>query len=147
MTHFETKEFKMKVEKESVKYTTQVSESFEKTDERYSYEVPFRKWLVREIEEQRMSVFQAIERFNFHPKNGFELVRYWREKYACEMVLSLPDMTAEEKQQLALLQKQNKALEKQLEDAMMKNIALDLLIDVAEEKLKISIRKKPGAKQ
>jgi len=137
----------MKVEKESVKYTTQVSESFEKTDERYSYEVPFRKWLVREIEEQRMSVFQAIERFNFHPKNGFELVRYWREKYACEMVLSLPDMTAEEKQQLALLQKQNKALEKQLEDAMMKNIALDLLIDVAEEKLKISIRKKPGAKQ
>ena len=147
MTHFETKEFKMKVEKESVKYTTQVSESFEKTDERYSYEVPFRKWLVREIEEQRMSVFQAVERFNFHPKNGFELIRYWREKYACEMVLSLPDMTAEEKQQLALLQKQNKALEKQLEDAMMKNIALDLLIDVAEEKLKISIRKKPGAKQ
>ena len=63
------------------------------------------------------------------------------------MVLSLPDMAAEEKQQLALLQKQNKALEKQLEDAMMKNIALDLLIDVAEEKLKISIRKKPGAKQ
>ena len=57
------------------------------------------------------------------------------------MVLSLPDMAAEEKQQLALLQKQNKALEKQLEDARMKNIALDLLIEVAEEKLKISIRK------
>ena len=63
------------------------------------------------------------------------------------MVLSLPDMTAEDRQQLASLQKQNKALEKQLEDARMKNIALDLLIDVAEEKLKISIRKKPGAKQ
>lgn len=141
------KNFKMKVEKESVKYTTQVSESFEKSDEKYRYEVPFRKWLVREIEEQRMSVSQAVERFNFHPKNGFDLIRYWREKYACEMVLSLPDMTAEEKQQLASLQKQNKALAKQLEDARMKNIALDLLIDVAEEKLKISIRKKPGAKQ
>ena len=137
----------MIVEKESGKYTNQVSESFEKTDEKFSYEVPFRKWLVREIEEQRMSVSQAVERFNFNPKKGFDLIRYWREKYACEMVLSLPDMTAEEKQQLALLQKQNKALEKQLEDARMKNIALDLLIDVAEEKLKISIRKKPGAKQ
>ena len=137
----------MIVEKESGKYRNQVSESFEKTDEKFSYEVPFRKWLVREIEEQRMSVSQAVERFNFNPKKGFDLIRYWREKYACEMVLSLPDMTAEEKQQLALLQKQNKALEKQLEDAMMKNIALDLLIDVAEEKLKISIRKKPGAKQ
>ncbi len=137
----------MIVEKESGKYTNQVSESFEKTDVKFSYEVPFRKWLVREIEEQRMSVSQAVERFNFNPKKGFDLIRYWREKYACEMVLSLPDMTAEEKQQLALLQKQNKALEKQLEDARMKNIALDLLIDVAEEKLKISIRKKPGAKQ
>ncbi len=137
----------MKVEKESAKYTTQVSESFEKSDEKYSYEVPFRKWLVREIEEQRMSVSQAVERFNFNPKNGFDLIRSWREKYACEMVLSLPDMTAEDRQQLASLQKQIKALEKQLEDARMKNIALDLLIDVAEEKLKISIRKKPGAKQ
>ena len=63
------------------------------------------------------------------------------------MVLSLPDMTAAEKQKLTLLEQQNKALEKALEDAKMKNIALDMLIDVAEEKLKISIRKKPGAKQ
>ena len=38
-------------------------------------------------------------------------------------------------------------LEQQLEDARMRNIALDTLIDVAEEKLKINIRKKPGAKQ
>ena len=56
-------------------------------------------------------------------------------------------MTAEEKQKLAALQERNKQLEKQLEDARLKNIALDLLIDIAEEKLKISIRKKPGAKQ
>jgi hypothetical protein len=55
-------------------------------------------------------------------------------------------MTAEEKQLLAALQKRNKELEKALEDAKMKHIALDILIDVAEEKLKINIRKKPGAK-
>ena len=70
----------MIVEKESGKYTNQVSESFEMTDEKFSYEVPFRKWLVREIEEQRMSVSQAVERFNFNPKKGFDLIRYWREK-------------------------------------------------------------------
>ena len=56
-------------------------------------------------------------------------------------------MTQLEKQKLTLLQQQLKAAEKQLEDAKMKNIALNMLIDVAEEKLKISIRKKPGAKQ
>jgi hypothetical protein len=63
------------------------------------------------------------------------------------MHLSLPLMTEQEKQELSALQKQLKAMEKQLEDARMHNIALDTLIDVAEEKLKIDIRKKPGAKQ
>ncbi len=128
-------------------YTTQLSDSFDRMDEQCSYEPAFRRWLVREIEEQKLTVNQAIERFNFHPKNGHDLIRYWREKYAPSMVLSLPDMTAAEKQQLALLQQQLKAVQKQLEDAKMKNIALDMLIDVAEEKLKIHIRKKPGAKQ
>jgi transposase-like protein len=128
-------------------YTIQVSDSFDRMDEQCRYEPAFRRWLVREIEEQKMTVADAIERFNFHPKNGFELVRSWREKYAPSMVLSLPDMTVAEKQQLAGLQQQLKAAEKQLEDAKMTNIALNMLIDVAEEKLKIHIRKKPGAKQ
>jgi hypothetical protein len=56
-------------------------------------------------------------------------------------------MSEADKQKLSALQQQNKALEKQLEEARMRNIALNMLIDVAEEKLKISIRKKPGAKQ
>jgi len=128
-------------------YSTQVSESFEKTDEKCSYEIGFRRWLVREIEEGRSSVSEAIKTYNFHPTYGFDLVRRWRLKYAPEMVLALEDMTAAEKHKLVALQERNKLLEKQLEDARMKNIALDLLIDVAEEKLKISIRKKPGAKQ
>jgi transposase len=128
-------------------YSTQVSDSFNKTDEKCSYEIGFRRWLVREIEEGRSSVSEAIKTYNFHPTYGFDLVRRWRLKYAPEMVLALADMTASEKQKLVALQERNKLLEKQLEDARMKNIALDLLIDVAEEKLKISIRKKPGAKQ
>ena len=129
------------------KYSKRVSDSFDKTDEKCSYEIAFRRWLVREIEEGRTSVSEAIKVYNFHPKNGFDLIRSWRQKYGPEMVLALEDMTAEDKQKLAALQERNKQLEKQLEDARMKNIALDLLIDVAEEKLKISIRKKPGAKQ
>ena len=133
--------------KMAANHTLLVSDSFEQTDEKCNYEVSFRRWLVREIEEQRMTVAQAIERFNFNPQNGSSLIYTWRSKYAPEMVLSLADMTEAEKQKLAALQKQMKAMEKQLEDARMRNIALNMLIDVAEEKLNISIRKKPGAKQ
>lgn len=40
-----------------------------------------------------------------------------------------------------------KTLQKELEEARLKIAALNTLIDVAEEQLKINIRKKPGAKQ
>ena len=129
------------------KYTNKVSESFERTDEHHEYEIGFRRWLVREIEEGKMTPSEAVKQFNFHPQKGTDIIYYWRTKYASEMVLSLPVMTEKEKQELKALQAQNKALEKALEDAKMKNIALNMLIDVAEDKLKISIRKKPGAKQ
>lgn len=128
-------------------YTIKVSDSFERTDEKNAYEASFRRWLVREIEEGKMTTVEAVKKFNFHPVNGLSMIRDLRDKYAQELVLSLPEMTAEEKQKLDELQKQNKALLKALEDAKMKNIAINMLIDVAEEKLKINIRKKPGAKQ
>lgn len=40
-----------------------------------------------------------------------------------------------------------KALQRALEEAQLKIAALNTLIDVAEEQLKINIRKKPGARQ
>jgi transposase len=137
----------MSKERTVQRHTILVSDSFEKVDEKYIYEVAFRRWLIGEIEEHKMTISEAVKRFNFSPTSGGKLLRDWRRKYAPEMVLDLPEMTEQEKQKLALLQKQLKAMEKQLEDARMKNIALNMLIDVAEEKLKISIRKKPGAKQ
>jgi transposase len=137
----------MILKKAAIKYTTSVSESFEKTDENFSYEVVFRRWLVGEIEAGRMSVSEAVKRFGFNPESGRKLIHNWRKKYASEMVLTLPEMTETERQQIALLKKQLSEAEQRLEDAKMKNIALNMLIDVAEERLKISIRKKPGAKQ
>lgn len=129
------------------KYNQKLSASFARTDDHYEYEIVFRRWLVQEIEQQRITPTEAIKTFNFHPKNGLDLIRYWRKKYAPEMVLPLPEMTEAEKQKIDSLKQQLAALEKQLEDAKMRNIALNTLIDVAEEKLKINIRKKPGAKQ
>jgi len=137
----------MHKKEEKKSHTFMVSDSFERTDENYVYEIPFRRWLVKEIEDQRMTVTAAIERFNFKADTGHSLIRNWRAKYAPEMILALPEMTEKEKQKLEALQKQLQEAEKKLEEASMRNIALNMLIDVAEEKLKINIRKKPGAKQ
>jgi transposase-like protein len=137
----------MEPQQRDKKYSIMVSDSFGRTDEKHRYEPAFRRWLVREIEEGRMTVSEAVKAFNFNPQNGSSLIQSWRTRYAPEMVLNLGNMTEKEKQDLKLLKEQNKVLEKQLEDARMKNIALSLLIDVAEEKLNITIRKKPGAKQ
>jgi transposase len=128
---------------ETLKKEYRVSDYFERTDENFSYEKAFRRWLVFEIETQKMTPKEASENFNISPR----VIYHWREKYSKELVIPLPDMTIEEKQSLELLQKQLKEVEKQLAEASMKNIALNMLIDVAEEKLKISIRKKSGAKQ
>jgi len=128
-------------------YTLLVSDSFDQLDEKCVYEPAFRRWLVQQIEEGKMGISEAIRTFNFHPANGKSMIADWRKKYGSQMVLSLPAMTAEEKQKLTALQQQVKALEQALEHAKMKAIALDTLIDVAEDKLKITIRKKPGAKQ
>jgi hypothetical protein len=45
------------------------------------------------------------------------------------------------------LEKRIKELEKALEYAKLKNIAIETMIDIAEENLKITIRKKAGPKQ
>lgn len=136
----------MQTKEKEKKYTELVSDSFEKTDESCNYEVSFRRWLVGEIEERRMSVIQAIDWFNLPPIRGHKLIQSWRRRYAPQMVLALPQMTEKEKQEMAAIQKRLQILEKDLDDARMRNIALNMLIDVAEEKLKINIRKKPGAK-
>lgn len=128
---------------ETEKKENKISNYFEQTDEHFTYETAFKRWLIFEIETKKMTTKEASE--NFHI--SLSVLYHWREKYSLEMVLPLLDMTAEEKQHLELLQKQLKEAGKKLAEASMKNIALNMLIDVAEEKLKISIRKKSGAKQ
>ena len=132
---------------ENNNYSTRVSDSFDPISPNLQFEVPFRRWLVREIEEGRMRVSDAVLRFKFHPVNGATMIHKWRLKYGPEMVLALPAMTELEKQEVAKLKENLQEKEQQLDKAIMANIALNKLIDVAEEMLHISIRKKPGTKQ
>ena len=110
-----------------------------------NYPASFCRWLVGEIENGQMTVGQAMERFDI--PSGARLIKAWRERYKSSIVLSLPMMTPQEKAQLESLERRLKEAEKLLEHARMKNIALETMVDIAEETLKIEIRKKPGPKQ
>jgi len=137
----------MEEQQKSKEYTLLVSDSYGNKSEKGTFEIAFRRWLVRELDAGRISVREAIERFNFNPKSANTLIRYWRKKYKSDIAVTLPAMTEKEKQKLAALQKQLEQMQKQLEDTQMKNIALETMIDVAEDQLKINIRKKSGPKQ
>ncbi len=109
--------------------------------------VAFRRWLVREIASDRMTKSEALSRFDFGNNSPSQTLSDWMNWYSPSIPVTLPVMSEKERQKMEALQKQLKLLEKQLEDAQMKNVALETLIDVAEEQLKIKIRKKPGPKQ
>lgn len=106
-----------------------------------------KRWLVRELESGRITIGEAKERLIAISKDPYALLQSWRKRYASDIPLTLPIMTEKEKAKLEAAHKRMRELEKQLEDAQMKNIALETMIDIAEEQLKISIRKKSGPKQ
>jgi len=105
-----------------------------------------KRWLVREIASGRMTIGEACERLELHSKDPRRLIYYWQKQYTSDIDFTLPVMTEKEKQKLDAAHKRMRELEKQLEDAQMKNIALETMIDIAEEQLKITIRKKSGPK-
>lgn len=106
-----------------------------------------RKWIVRELSVGRMTYSEAIDLVKPISLNPESLISTWKRRYEPQISFTLPIMTEKEREKLEAAQKRMKLLEKQLEDAQMKNIALETMIDIAEEQLKIVIRKKHGPKQ
>jgi transposase-like protein len=133
----------MKSKKQEQKVKYRIAPIASKNPELHKYEESFKRWLAQQIANGRMTIQQAAVDFNVPHNFVWKLTK----KYADQLLLTLPVMTEEEKKKLEKQQQRIKELEKQLEDAQVKNIALETLIDVAEKDLKIDIRKKPGAKQ
>jgi hypothetical protein len=106
-----------------------------------------KRWIVRELQSGRMSLSEAYELVKSFSKDPRSLIYYWQKHYSSEIDFTLPIMTEKEKAKLDAAHKRMKELEKQIEHAQMKNIALETMIDIAEEQLKIVIRKKSGPKQ
>ena len=77
-----------------------------------------------------------------------KLIRNWLTQFKAEKVeLCVVTEPAMAKTPKPITTAQAEALQKALEEAEMKIKALNTLIDVAEEQLKIDIRKKSGARQ
>lgn len=134
------------MEKQTSNLTDQMV-GFEQAKIDYSkYEPSFRRWLVQEIESGRMSWQEARTRFNL--PHRFDLnYKDWQKKYSEEIVVSLSLMSAKERSDNQELEKRIKQLEKELELAQMKSVALNTMIDIAEKDYKLEIRKKFGPKQ
>lgn len=132
------------------KLTSSLSDNMEGFQQKkidYSnYEPSFRRWLVSEIDSGRMSWQEAREKFKL-PHRFDKTYKQWQIKYSDEIHLSLQMMSAKERTDVKALAKRIKELEKQLETAKMKNVALETMIDIAENDYKLEIRKKSGPKQ
>ncbi|HEX6432334.1 MAG TPA: transposase [Niastella sp.] len=106
--------------------------------------------IVRAVESKRLSIKEARMTYGIRSDST---IRKWMRQFQQENgELALVNESGMKKkkptQDNSTDNNQDiKALQKALADAQLKVAALNTLIDVAEEQLKINIRKKPGAKQ
>lgn len=106
-----------------------------------------RRSLVRSILEGRMSIEEAKRAFNLPSRSAVKRYLQQAEKEKAELSCIAQLMKKNEVRSEAISSEDAVALKKALEEAELKIKALNTLIDVAEDQFKISIRKKPGAKQ
>jgi len=108
------------------------------------YSESFKRQVVREIE-LGLSYQEAVLKYDL---SGRSLITHWRKEFSSELASIIPKpMTPQEEKELSELKKRNEELAKSLKEASLRILGLETLIDVAEEELKIEIRKKPGSKQ
>jgi transposase len=106
--------------------------------------------IVRAIESKRLSVKEARMTYGIRSAST---IRKWIKQFQQENdeLAVVKDSGMKKKKLTEGNSTDNnqdvRALQKALEEAQLKVAALNTLIDVAEEQLKINIRKKPGAKQ
>jgi transposase-like protein len=106
-----------------------------------------RRSLFRSVEEGGMTLHEA--KLAYQLRSTVIVKRYLKmaEKEHIELRKVSLLMAKNEVRSAAILSDDVEALKKALQDAELQVKALNTLIDVAEETLKIDIRKKPGARQ
>lgn len=112
------------------------------------YSMSFKLRLVGEIERGEISEVEAKKKYGIQSKTT---IRNWVKNFGNldrTYELNKRKMKSPEQkllelgQQIKLLEQKNKSLERDLSDSKKKAAFFDMMIDIAEEELNISIRKK-----
>lgn len=122
-----------------------------RTQKDYSY--AFKLQVISEIERGELTKKAAQRKYGIQ---GDGTILSWIRKYGnldVDYQTQLRKMKSPEQkimeleQQIKLLEKKNRTLEKELDQTNKKAIFFDMMIDIAEKDLNISIRKKPLSNQ
>lgn len=121
------------------------SQDYQENMKRRTYNSLLKRTVVAAIEQGRLTVKEAKIAHNIKTE---KIIRSWIAQYKTEKVeicIEKPSVLAKDKKTKKDLEKE--ALLQALKEAELKIKALNTLIDVAEDQLKIDVRKKSGAKQ
>jgi transposase-like protein len=121
------------------------SPDYHENIKRRSYSNLQKRTIVTAIEQGRLTIKEAKTAYNIKDEG---LIRKWIKQYQSEKVeICIENTSSMAKEKSSLKDLEKEALQKALQEAEFKIKALNTLIDVAEDQLKIDIRKKSGAKQ
>lgn len=120
----------------------------DKEERKKQYSDSFKRMVVRESLTGELSVVELAKKYSLPHYNT---VTTWRKAFRdklddAEDLLIKPG-TPQEKKELDVYIRKAKELEKELSNARLKIVALETMIDIAEDELSIKIRKKSGTKQ
>jgi len=110
------------------------------------YSDEFKKAVVKEVLSNHISKDEARRRYGIKGKSA---VLNWIRKFDATQTYPMKEKrrTKEQSAELQHLEAENKRLREELELERLRTLSLNVMIDLAEEQLKVPIRKKCGAKQ
>ena len=111
----------------------------------------FKKQVVQEYLKRELTILDLMEKYSI---KGRSCISNWIREFELEKGIINKRTTSfhmekgrKKTKEEVNLESRIKELEKALEHEKLRSLALDTMIDIAEEKLDISIRKKPGTKR
>jgi transposase len=110
-----------------------------------SYSVAFKMKVVEEVENGLISANEARKLYKI---GGKDTISQWVERYGMNKKLerTVYIMTHNEETELIRLRKENRRLQQALDDSQIKSIVLESLIEVAEEKYHLDLKKNFGSR-
>ena len=109
------------------------------------YSEAFKAYVVGEIESGKMNVFQAQKRYGI---NGGATISSWMRRLGKNHLMNkvVRVESPAERDRLKVLEQEKRQLESALAQTQLKVLALEKLIEVAEEHYRIDIKKNSGGK-